>query len=196
MSDGDRWAGGVIDREDAEVLVEGSAAPGVDGLEAKADAEDGFAVRLGIFEKEDVGGFAGGIGGSGGRVCGLAVAGGVDVGGGSGEEDAVAGIDEGLEIGGGGSEGELDGSATGLLDGGEIGGEVAAVVVEVGGGGSGDGDTGLHLPDDTGQVNSAEGRTEDLALRVNAGLRLAQNRGRSGWTNVTGEGRCGRDRSW
>ena len=43
-----------------------------------------------------------------------------------------------------GGEGNFYGNATGLLDGGEIGGEIAPIVVEVGAGGGGNGDAGGH----------------------------------------------------
>ncbi len=111
VGDGDGWAGRVVDGEDAEVLVEGAAAPGVDGLKAEADAEDRFAESLRVFEKEEVGGFAGGIGRGGGGVGLLPVAAGIDVGGRAGEEDGGAGLSEGLLLRGGGGEGDLDGEA-------------------------------------------------------------------------------------
>ena len=58
--------------------------------------------------------------------------GGVHIGGGARKEDGRAGVGEGLPLGRRGGERDFDRGATGLLDGGKIGGEVAAVVVEVG----------------------------------------------------------------
>ncbi len=68
MGDGDGGTGRVVDGEDAEVLMEGAAAPGIDGLETEADAEYGLAVSMGVFEEEDIGGFTGRIGSSAGGV--------------------------------------------------------------------------------------------------------------------------------
>ena len=86
----------MINGEDGEVLEKSAAAPDVDGLKAEADAKDGFAMGLGVFEKEEIDGLTCWIGWGGGGIGLLSIAGRVDVGRRAGKEDAGAGGGEGL----------------------------------------------------------------------------------------------------
>ncbi len=96
------------------MLDEGSAAPDVERLGAKADGEEGFVEVVGVLDKEFVYIFSGWIG------CGalgdalLAVLVGVDVGSAAGEEDALAGVDEVGGLAGGRLRGISTGSPPAL----------------------------------------------------------------------------------
>jgi hypothetical protein len=145
VGDGYAGAGGVVDGQRREVLDEGAAVEDVHGLAAVADSEEGFTGKGGVGEEGEVGLFAGGVLGAAGGEAGGVVEGGVDVGGGAGEEEALAGGGEGFELGGREGEGDLDGVAAGVGDGGGVGGPGAPVVGGVDGGGDRDADFGVHL---------------------------------------------------
>jgi hypothetical protein len=144
VGDGYAAASRVVDRQDAEVLDQGSSAPDVERLEAEADGEDGLIEVVGVLNEEFVDVFPGVVGG---RALGdgvLAVFVGIDVGWAAGEEDRLAGVDEVSDLGGGGFEGDLDGLAAAAGNGFGVHGPGALVVGEVRAGGDGDGYAGVH----------------------------------------------------
>ncbi len=137
VGDGDFAAGGVIDREWAEVLNEGATAPDVEELDAEADGEDGFVEVVGVLEEEFIDVFARVVGGGALGDGILAVFVGVDVGGAAGEEDGLAGVDEVRNGDGCGEERDLDWLAAATLDTGCVLRPGALVVGDVGAGGMG-----------------------------------------------------------
>jgi len=144
VSDGDLFAGGVIDGENAEVLHERAAAPDVEHLDAEADGEDGLVEIVRVLKEELVDVFAREIGWCGLGYGVLAVFLGIDIGGGAGEKDGLAGVDEIGDLDGRGGGGGFYGLAAAALDGCGVLGPGTLVVVGVGAGGEGDGDAGLH----------------------------------------------------
>jgi hypothetical protein len=144
VSDGDAAACGMIDREDAQILDQGSSAPDVEELEAEADGQDGLVEIVSVLDEKLVYVFPGVIGRSALRDGLLAVFMGVDVGGASRKKDGLAGVDEVGYRSGGGVEGDFNGVATGSLDGSRILGPGSMVIGEIGAGGRGDGYSGLH----------------------------------------------------
>lgn len=144
---GDRYlaAGGMVDRDRREVLDERTAAPDVKGLNAVADAEDGFEVFVGVLEEEVVGGFAGEIGWGRGRVDLGAITGRVKVGGTAGEANTSAGGRDGGDLRGGGGKVDLDGFTARAIYCVRIARPGALVVGGVGAGGDRNSDAGLHF---------------------------------------------------
>jgi hypothetical protein len=144
VGDGDFAAGGVIDRENVEVLNQRAAAPDVEDLDAEADGEDGLVEVVRVLKEELIDVFAGVVGGGALGDGFLAVLVGIDVGGTAGEEDGLAGVDEVGDFDWGGEKGDLNGLAATALDTRSVLRPGALVVGDIGAGGGGNGDARLH----------------------------------------------------
>ena len=126
-----------------DVLNQGAVEPGVKGLEALADGEDGLVEVEGVLEEEFVDGGAGIVGRGGVGAGGFAVFLGVDVGGGAGQEDALDGGEDFGDALRGFMEGNDDGCGAGGDERVKVLGQGALVV----GGGVGDGGVGAGFGD-------------------------------------------------
>jgi hypothetical protein len=126
-----------------DVLDEGAVEPGVEGLEALADGEDGLVEVEGVLEEELVDGGAGIVGWGGVGVGGFAVFLGIDVSGGAGQEDALDGGEDFGDALRGFMEGDDDGCGAGGDERVELLRQGALVV----GGGVGDGGVGAGFGD-------------------------------------------------
>jgi hypothetical protein len=144
VGDGDAAACGMVDREDGQILNQGSSAPDIERLKAETDGEERFIEVVGVLEEEFVYVFPGIVGRSALWDGFLAVFVRIDIGWASGEEDGLAGVDEIDDLGGGGMERNLDGFAAGALDCGGVLGPGGLIVGEVGAGRQGDSDARLH----------------------------------------------------
>jgi hypothetical protein len=147
VGDGDFSSRGVVDlcaqvrrQEIGDVLDERSAAENVETLQSVADAEDGLAQAVGIFEEEVVDGVAAGVGSGSVRRAGGAEARRIDVGLAAGQEHGIAAGDEISNLGGSLVERDADGFASGELDSTLVLGNGALGIFGVGGVRHGDGD--------------------------------------------------------
>ena len=144
MRDRNRAACGVVHRDRRQVLYQRSATPHVHRLGSEADGEERLVKVVRVLDQEFVDVLARRVGGIALRDGLVAVLVRIDVGGRAGKQDALTGVDQ---VGGGargGVERNLDRLAPGTADGLGVLGPGAGVVLGIGAGGDGNGDSRLH----------------------------------------------------
>jgi hypothetical protein len=144
MGDGNATASRMVNRQDIEVLNQGTPAPDVEELEAETDGKDWLVEIMSILNKELVHVFASIVRR---RALGdglLTVLVRVDVRWAAGKENGLAGVDQVSGLGGAGFQRDLDRLAAAALYGCGIHGPGALVVNEVSAGWDRNSDAGFH----------------------------------------------------
>ena len=152
---GDEAAGGVVHcfaELGGQVLIEGAIAPDIEGLGAMADAEDGLVETEGILNHELIDGGASGVGRAAGWDTIFAKSLRVYIVAAAGEQDALSTGEHAGDTVLALMERDDDGGSTGGLKRGQIERQRALVVLHVGAGGLGDGDTDVHTGNSVRQV--------------------------------------------